>query len=99
MEDAPSPITTDELVELLKQTGHHHHQAYMASNGVDPEWALFYAGYLQSHLWDRAGVLPTRSRLVQLLLNAEAAFNATGSTDPWQPSYAKFILNELQASN
>ena len=52
--------TVEELAELLLETGHHHHQAYVSSDGVDPEWALWYADYLQTRLWDGAGSLPTR---------------------------------------
>ena len=92
-----STIDQSQLAELLMKTGHHHHQAYIEADGVDPEWALWYSGYLQANLWDSAGVLPSRSRLIQLLLNAEADFNASGSTDPWPPAYAACILNELQA--
>ncbi len=90
-------MSTEELTELLQQTGHHHHQAFIDSNGIDPEWALWYAGYLQAHMWDQGGSLPSRSRLIQLLLNAEEEFNASGDDGPWHPSYAAHILQRLSA--
>ena len=46
-------ISEKELAALFMETGKHHHEAYETSDGVDPEWALFYAGYLQTRLWDR----------------------------------------------
>ena len=89
-------ITAAELAELLVETGHHHHRAYESSDGVDPEWALWYAGYLQTRLFDHTTVLPTRSLLVHLLLQAESDFVATEQAPAWPPVYADFILTELQ---
>jgi len=97
MSDTKDKMTPEELSELIEQTGHHHHVAYAESDGVDPEWALWYAGFLQAHMWDGAGVLPSRSKLVQLLLNAEAEFLASGSDEPYAPFYAAYILGELRS--
>lgn len=97
MGDTESKMTTGELAELIMQTGHHHHLAYAESDGVDPEWPLWYAGFLQARMWDSAGVLPSRSKLVQLLLNAEAEYLASGSDEPWPPLYAAHILSDLQS--
>lgn len=88
------PISVTELAEILRETGHRHHVAYDASNGVDPEWASWYAAYLQARIWDRMGVLPTRSGLVRLLIAAEEAFQEGGAgTGDWADSYAVFILD------
>lgn len=92
------PITQEQLADLLMETGHHHHQAYAESDGVDPEWALWYAGYLQTRIWDRAGMLPTRSQLVYLLLRAESELAEMGTGAPWPPYYSAVILAALRAS-
>lgn len=84
-----------QVAELLVAAGHHHHQAYADSDGIDPEWALWYASFLQAQIWDRVGVIPTRSRLVQLLLNAEEQFEAAGIDGPWPPFYAEIITAAL----
>jgi NAD(P)H-hydrate epimerase len=91
-------ITQPEVAELLLETGHHHHQAYVDSDGVDPEWALWYSGYLQSRLWDRAGSLPTRSLLVHLLLSAERDHAASTGEVPWPQFYAGVILAALASA-
>ncbi len=88
-------MSQEQLAELLIQTGHHHHQAYLDSDGVDPEWPLWYAGYLQSQMWDRAGTVPTRSQLVHLLLSGEAQLAETNGDVPWPQFYAGVILAEL----
>lgn len=89
------PLSRDDLADLLVQTGHHHHQAYADSDGVDPEWALWYASYLQTRIWDRAGALPTRSQLIHLLLRGEAEHGERGDGAPWQQVYADVILAAL----
>lgn len=85
-----------DLAELLLETGHHHHQAYIESDGADPDWALWYAGYIQARLWDSLGSLPSRSRLVHLLLSAEEAHLAEGDPElAWPPYYAKYMMERL----
>ena len=60
---------------------------------LGPEWALFYAGYLQTRIWDRLGNVPTRSQLVHFLVNADRAFRATGKEYmEWPDFYAKLYL-------
>lgn len=96
----PEPtIDESELAELLMQCGHHHHQAYIDADGVDPEWALWYSGHLQTLLWDRAGMLPTRSQIIQTLLNAEQAHKDAGGEGPWPPFYAKIMLEAFGAGS
>lgn len=88
-------MTRDQLAELILQTGHHHHQAFLETDGGDPEWALWYAAYLQAHLWDSAGTLPTRSLLVHLLLGAEEQHTQATDPGPWPAFYADVILARL----
>lgn len=92
-------IGEKELSALFLETGMKHHHAYSASDGVDPEWALFYAGYLQTRLWDRLGRVPTRSELIHLLVAADRAFQATGQAqEEWPVFYAKFFIESFSAS-
>jgi hypothetical protein len=43
-------LNEKELAALFMETGKHHHKAYESLDGVDPEWTLFYAGYLQTRI-------------------------------------------------
>ncbi len=88
-------MTIEELAALLKETGRHHHQAFISADGADPEWALWYAGFIQTKLWDSLGELPTRSSLVHLLIEAEKRFHQSGSTD-WPAFYAEYMVGELK---
>jgi NAD(P)H-hydrate epimerase len=66
---------------------------------TDPEWALFYAGYLQARLWDQLGRLPTRTELIYLLVAADKAFQATGQEyKEWPRFYATRFLEHFAQS-
>jgi NAD(P)H-hydrate epimerase len=89
-------ISEAELARLLEDVADRHHRAYEVADGADPEWPLWYATDLQARLWDRGGRLPTRSELVSLLVAAERAHRAAGSSEPWAQAYARAILEALR---
>ena len=82
---------TDQLAALFKETGHAHHQAFIASDGADAEWPLWYADYLDKRLPDLLGTKLTKSEIVYLfvLMSKEHAARAPG-TD-WTTYYAMHI--------
>jgi len=80
------------LPDILRQAGHDHHQAFIKTDGDDPEWPLWYAEYLEDKLPDYLGRQPTRSEIVYLLLAAVKAHEAEGSSEAWPEYYARFIL-------
>lgn len=88
-------MTVNELADLFRQTGRNHHHAYRDSDGVDPEWALWYAGYLQTHLWDGLGRLPSRSELVHLLIECDRAHRNGDVQVEWPPFYAERFLEHF----
>jgi NAD(P)H-hydrate epimerase len=94
----PASITREELAELFREAGHRHHEAFAGSDGADPEWALWYAGYLQAHLWDRLGRVLTRSEIVYLLVASDLEARAQGVAD-WPSFYAERFLEFAPAAN
>ncbi len=88
----PDKRLLSELAALLRETGEAHHAAYRTTDGVDPEWAIWYAGYVQAHLAGRLGEDVSRSDLVYLLIRAEREFTAAGSDLPWPEFYARVLL-------
>lgn len=82
----------NELADLLRQTGKAHHQAFIETDGDDPEWPLWYAEYLEGRLPEHLGRQPTRSEIVYLLLAAVKAQETEGNDDPWPEYYARFLL-------
>ena len=89
-------ISADHLADLLKRTGDAHHAAYEATGGIDPEWASWYSGYLQTLLGEGLGRSISRSEIVYLLWKAQKDQDSSGSTEPWPAYYAALILAEIQ---
>ena len=90
----------DEVVKkleaLFEQTGRAHHQAYLATDGADAEWPLWYADFLIDKLPALLNASFTKSELVYLLvrLSKEQAVQAPGS--PWSSYYAKFFAENYR---
>ncbi|MBW2629784.1 MAG: hypothetical protein JRE45_19505 [Deltaproteobacteria bacterium] len=84
-----------QLAELFQQTGEAHHQAFLETDGDDPEWTLWHAEHLQDRLAPFLGAPLTRSRLVFCLIGADDEYRATESDVPWPEYYARRFLECL----
>ena len=80
-----------ELANLLRETGRAHHEAYIETNGFDPEWPLWYAEYLKDKLPDHLGRELTRSEIIYNLMGAQQAQEDEESSEPWPEYYARFL--------
>lgn len=76
-----------ELAALLEKTGHAHHQAFIESDGADPEWALWYAKTLEKPLSSLLNRTLTKSRIVYELVRLEETADITNKF--WPTVYAK----------
>lgn len=81
-----------ELTELFEETGKAHHQAFLDTDGEDPEWPLWYAEYLEKRLQPFLATPMTKSRLVYCLVGADNEHRATSSGTPWPEFYATHVL-------
>jgi NAD(P)H-hydrate epimerase len=81
------------LAALLVETGQSHHEAFVATDGADPEWPLWYSQYLEGKVDSFLDVHPTRSKIIQCLLNADEAHSAHGADQPWPDFYANFMYS------
>ncbi len=88
-----------KLIDLFKETGPAHHQAYHDTNGEDPEWPLWYARYMQTRLSDLLQMPVTQSKLVQLLVSAAEDQERNAPKADWTEYYADFLLRLLKAPN
>lgn len=84
--------TKQELIQLFRQSGPAHHQAYLATNGADPEWPLWYADYLHEPIDHRLPGQLTRSELVYFLVLAEKKRQAEVPSASWPEYYADLLL-------
>jgi len=58
----------EKLAALFKQTSEVHHEAFAATDGEDPDWAIWYADYLNDRTELRESSLGF-SMIVQELKN------------------------------
>ena len=85
----------ERLAALFKQTGEAHHEAFLDTDGADPEWPLWYAEYLQHRLTPFLAVPLSRSRLVFCLIETDDEQRATEPDAPWPEYYARRVLECL----
>ncbi|MEM7435813.1 MAG: glutathione S-transferase N-terminal domain-containing protein [Myxococcota bacterium] len=79
------------LSVLFVETGKAHHQAFLATDGVDPDWALWYADYLYEPIQKWLTGDHTRTDLVVALVEAASEHTARSPDTPWAEFYAKFF--------
>lgn len=84
----------EAIAELLRATKTAHHNAHSPDEAAHDEWALWYAGYLQSRLGELLGRAFTVSEIVYLLVRAERERQAEQPAPDWPPYYASVILRE-----
>jgi hypothetical protein len=84
----------ERVAALLHEAGDVHHVVYRITDGVDDDWASFYADWLTrlSELGEVLGTTPVRSHLVHELVESERAYGAAGSDEPWERWYAARIV-------
>ncbi len=85
-----------QLQSLFSETGHAHHQAYLASDGADPDWPLWYADYLHARLTDLLKITLTKSELVYLLVLADKKLKLDAPGADWVHFYARFFMRRYR---
>lgn len=68
---SPSGLT-QQLVQLFHQAAEDHHGAYATTDGVDPDWPIWYADHLLENDLERLlGAKLLKSDLIYLLVLAD----------------------------
>ncbi|NWF67507.1 MAG: hypothetical protein HXY40_00335 [Chloroflexi bacterium] len=80
------------LADLFREVGHAHHQAFVAVNGADPDWPLWYADYLLDKLPAHIGQALNREQTADLLLRLHQAHSSAAPTSDWADYYARRLL-------
>lgn len=73
-------------------TGQAHHQAFIAADGSDPEWPLWYANYAQAKLNQLLGVSLTQAQIVYELVRLEKEMATAETTDHWTQYYSAALV-------
>jgi hypothetical protein len=88
-----------QLADLFHQTAEDHHVAYAATDGVDPDWSIWYSGrLLEQGIEQLFDAKLLRSNLIYLLVLADKQQNLEAPGGRWERDYADFFLSRYRAS-
>jgi hypothetical protein len=82
---------------LLHECSETHHVVYRITDGVDDDWASFYADWLLIHseLPLLLGTTPVRSHLVHALVQLDRDHDAAHSDEPWPDFYERGLREQF----
>ncbi|MFZ0545913.1 MAG: hypothetical protein WAM60_10775 [Candidatus Promineifilaceae bacterium] len=88
----PNEQLPQQIADLLLETGQAHHQAYLETDGADPEWPLWYAEYLQEKLGRLLDHEFTRSELTYQIVHLDKAYTSRARIKTWAEFYAQELI-------
>jgi hypothetical protein len=94
MEDA-----TARIAELLHEAAATHHVVFRITDGVDEDWATWYANWLVtlSELPTLVSRAPVRSELTDFLVRLDRDYTAAAPDERWEDFYARELLAHFSA--
>lgn len=92
--------TTREVSDLLHEAAEIHHRVYRIVDGIDEDWASWYADWLVnlSELPELLEAEPVRSELVYLLVGLDKRYTAENPVEGWEAYYARHIVDHFGAA-
>jgi hypothetical protein len=93
------PNEVDRVAALLEEAAETHHRVYRITDGVDEDWASWYADWLLDHseLAELLGARPVRSHLVHALVQVDRDHTSSRAEEPWPEYYARRLHKEFGA--
>ncbi len=82
----------NKLVSVFLEAGRAHHAAFAATDGVDPDWPIWYAEHLQTPIVELLQTPFTRSQLIYCLMDAEIEHTARAPKSDWPEFYADHFI-------
>jgi hypothetical protein len=84
-----------DLIDLFKKAGKGHHQAYIETDGYDPDWPIWYARFLQGPLTKLMEVDFTVPQIEELLIQVDQEMKEVDPEGYWPAYYAKFFMDRF----
>ena len=88
-----------QLSVLFTQSARAHHEAFVATDGDDDDWPIWYAEFLQKPLSEILDTQFTKSNLIYCLMNADFEFTAREIDTQWQKYYSKHFIDHYAPSD
>jgi hypothetical protein len=87
----------NDIAQLLQEVAETHHRVFRITDGVDPDWASWYADWLLqlSELPNLLGTTPVRSELVYALVQLDREYTAQPTDVPWPSYYARELIRQF----
>ena len=83
----------ETIAALLHQTAEDHHVAYKATDGVDPDWSIWYAEHLlEQGIEKLLDAKLLKSDLIYLLVLADKQQLSEAPGGHWENYYADFFV-------
>ena len=88
----------EQIASLLQEVAETHHRVYRITDGVDEDWASWYADWMLnlSELPDLLGRRPNRSYLVYALVQLDREHTRDGGGESWPVFYARRLPKLLE---
>jgi hypothetical protein len=84
----------EALAALLHQTAEDHHVAYKETDGVDPDWSIWYAGHLlENGIEQLLDAKLLKSDLIYLLVLVDKQQMSEAPGARWENYYADFFVS------
>lgn len=93
--------TESKIAALLEEAAETHHRVYRVTDGVDDDWASWYADWLieLSELSQLLVTRPVRSHLVHALVQADRDHTTAHAGEPWPEFYAQELTQRFGATS
>jgi len=84
----------EKLTALLMETGQAHHQAFIKTDGEDPEWAKWYGEYLANKLPALIGSDLDAGQISSEVVELDKSFTENAIDTHWTAYYADQIAKK-----
>lgn len=93
--------TLEAIASALAGAERAHAAAFASVNGEDPDWAVFYAGWLvdRSLLLSLVESPPERNALSEALADIDRRYVAENPDESWDRYYARDLIERFGATN
>jgi hypothetical protein len=83
----------ETIAALLHQTAEDHHVAYKETDGIDPDWSIWYAGHLlENGLETLLDAKLLKSDVIYLLVLVDKLQMSEAPGAHWENYYADFLV-------
>lgn len=86
------------LRDLFGEVGRAHHDAFIDEDGVDPEWPLWYADYLQAPISKALDAVFLKSQLIYCLMDADFEHQVRAPDTDWRSFYAEQLIERYAST-